>query len=228
MSWINSFLKSTQDLLGTFPLSWVDFITLAVVGFGFVRGRKRGLSEEILDLFKWLIIVGGGAFLYRPLGDLMNQKPILSTLTFYMMAYLLIALGVWLVFNFIKKRLGQKLIESDIFGRFEFYGGMGSGAVRWLCMYFFVLSLLHAPFYSDAERAERKKEMEYNYGSDFFPSVVSIQDTVFHSSLTGKGAIMWLEPLLMEPVSGDAKPLRGDNSLARRRERAVDDVFGQK
>jgi len=210
------------------PISWVDFVTLLVVCIGVVRGRKRGLSEEILDLVKWLAIVAAAGLLYRPLGDLMNQKPILSQLTFYLMAYVLIIAVVWSVFGFIKKRFGQKLIESDIFGRFEFYGGMGAGVVRCLCIYFVVLSMLHAPFYSDAERAQRKRDVDYNYGSDFFPSLVKFQDAVYVSSLTGKGVEAWLEPVLMEQVSGDAKPLRNENSLAKRRERAVDDAFGRK
>src|SRR5687767_6530104 len=141
MSWLNSFVTWSQSFFGAVPISWVDFVTLLIVCLGIVRGRKRGLSEEILDVTKWLIIVAAAGFLYHPLGNFLNQKPVLSALTFYLMAYMLIALVIWLVFSFIKKRFGQKLIESDIFGQFEFYGGMGAGAVRWLCVYFFILSM---------------------------------------------------------------------------------------
>jgi uncharacterized membrane protein required for colicin V production len=228
MTWLYSFLNTVGGFIGGLPISWVDFVTLLVVCVGVVRGRKRGLSEEILDVTKWLVIVVVAAMLYLPLGDLFLQRPVLSPLTCYIIAYLLIVLGVWLAFSFIKKRFGQKLIESDIFGRFEFYGGMCAGAVRWVCVYFILLSLLHAPYYSDADRAKRIRDVEYNYGSDFFPSIVKIQDSVFLSSLTGQGATAWLDPWLMERVSGEASPLRGENSLAKRRERAVDDAFGRK
>jgi hypothetical protein len=132
------------------------------------------------------------------------------------------------VFMFFKKRFGQKLVESDIFGRFEFYGGMAAGSVRWLCIYLFFLSMLHAPQYTPEELAQRKKDVEYNYGSDFFPSINKIQAEVFDVSYTGKGAEMYLARFLIDPTSQDTKPLRGENSLAKRRERAVDDAFGEK
>lgn len=210
------------------PISWVDFVTIIVVGIGFVRGRKRGLSEELLDTFQWISIVVAGAFFYRQLGDLMNQRPVLSPVTYYLLSYILIAMVVSLVFMFFKKRFGQKLVESDIFGRLEFYGGMLAGSTRWLCMYFFFLSMLHAPQYTPEELAQRKKEVDYNYGSDFFPSIDKIQAEVFAVSFTGKGAEEYLGQFLIDPTSQDAKPLRGENSLAKRRERAVDDAFGTK
>ena len=87
--------------------------------------------------------------------------------------------------------------------------------------------MLHAPFYSDEYRAQHKKDVEYNFGSDFFPSIMKIQDSVYASSLTGKGALL-TGPLLMDQVSGDVTPLRGEHSMARRRERAVDDAYGRK
>lgn len=210
------------------PVSWVDFVTIIVLCIGFVRGRKRGLSEELLDTLQWLTIIVVGAFFYRQVGDMMNQRPVLSLVTYYVMSYILIALVLSMVFMFFKKRFGQKLVESDIFGRFEFYGGMAAGSLRWLCMYFFVLSVLHAPQYGAEELALRKKAVEYNFGSDFFPSVDKIQAEVFGISLTGKSAEEHLARFLIDPASPEAKPLRGENSLAKRRERAVDDAFGPK
>jgi uncharacterized membrane protein required for colicin V production len=224
MNWFHNLLKSFDG----FPIGWVDFLTLLVVGIGFVRGRKRGMSEELLDVLQWITIVVAGAFLYQTLGDVMNQKPLLSKLSYYLLSYILIAAGVSLVFLFLKKRLGQKLVESDSFGVFEFYGGMAAGSVRWLCMYLFVLSMLHAPYYSPEYLAQRAKEVDYNYGSDFFPAPCKIQASVFKDSLTGKGAEKYLGRFMMESTSGTAKVLRDENSLAKRRERAVDDAFGRR
>jgi len=213
---------------GSFPLSWVDFVTLLVLCIGFVRGRKRGLSEELLDTLQWIVIVVVGALFYRQLGDVINQRPVLSPVSYYLISYISIIVVTSSVFLFFKKRFGQKLVESDIFGRFEFYGGMGAGCVRWLCMYFVLLSMLHAPHYSEEELAQRKKDVEYNFGSDFFPSIDKIQAEVFTVSLTGQGAGKYLGQFLIDPSSSDSGPLRGENSMARRRERAVDDAFGAK
>lgn len=225
MNAVNQFFKTVGGTFGSLPINWVDFVTVLVICVGFMRGRKRGLSEEILDVTKWLLIVVVAGLFYYRLGELMSKRPLLSPLSYFVISYLLLVLAVWLVFGFLKKRFGEKIIESDIFGRFEFYGGMLAGTVRWACVYFVVLSLLHAPHYTPEERAQRKREVEYNYGSDFFPSIVKLQDAVFTASLTGKTAADQLDLFLMDQVSGAAKPLRGDNSMAKRRERAVDDVM---
>lgn len=210
------------------PVSWVDFVTVLVICGGFVRGRKRGLSEELLDTAQWITIVVVAAMFYRQVGALMSQRPLLSQVTYFVLSYLLIAALIAAVFMFFKKRFGQKLVESDIFGRFEFYGGMAAGSVRWLCVYFVLLSVLHAPQYSAEELEARRKSVEYNFGSDFFPSVDKVQAEVFNVSLTGKGARGFLGQFLIDPASSDTAPLRGENSLAKRRERAVDDAFGGK
>jgi len=224
MNWFNNYVNS----VGKLQISWVDFLTIIVLLIGVVRGRKRGLSEEMLDTFQWLLIIVAGGFFYKGLGKALSVKPIFSQLTYYMLSYLVIALGVKVVFMMIKRKLGQKLIEGDVFGRFEFYGGMGAGMVRFACAYFFVLSLLHAPFYSEEYYARRAKEVDYNYGSDFFPHPCKIQPTVFKNSFTGKTAEKYLAKLMIEQTGGESKSLRDDRSLARRNERQLDAIMGGK
>lgn len=221
MSW----LKSISDVLGALPVSWVDFLTVIILIVGFMVGRKRGLSEEILDVTQWILILIAGAFFYKMLGDLMGIQPVLSKLSFYIIAYMLIALAIKGVFAFIKSRFGQKIVESDVFGRAEFYGGMVAGAVRFSCIYFFVLSILHAPYYSPEYLEARAKEVDYNYGSDFFPHPCKIQPAVFKRSLTGKGAEMFLSRLLLEPTSADSKDISTDRSMARRNEQRIDAIM---
>jgi uncharacterized membrane protein required for colicin V production len=221
MEWLNSFAK----MMGGWTVGWVDFVTLLVICIGLVRGRKRGLSEELLDTTMWLIIVVAGAFLYRIMGNLLIQKPILSLLTYYMLSYIAIALAVKIIFVLIKRKFGQKMVESDVFGRLEFYGGMAAGSVRFLCMYLFVLSLLHAPHYSEEYWAQRAKEVDYNYGSDFFPHPCKIQRSVFQNSFTGKNAEKYLAILLIEQTDGSSRSVRDDTSLAKRNERKIDAIM---
>jgi len=209
-------------------LSWVDFLTAAVLLVGFVCGRKRGLSEELLETVQWVAILVLGALFYRPLGDLMAQKPVLSRLTYYILAYILIALVIKITFVIIKKYFGQKLIESDMFGRAEFYLGMCAGMLRWSCMYIFALSLLHAPHYTEAELAQRMKEVEYNYGSDFFPSVDKLQTEVYQMSVTGKSLAKYLPQVLISPASSSSGPLRNENSMGKRREREIDSMMSRR
>lgn len=220
-------VATTMNFAGI-ALSWVDFVTGAVLLIGFARGRKRGLSEELLDTVQWVAILGLATFFYRPLGNLMARQPWLSQLTYYILAYLLIALVVKIVFVMIKRQFGEKLVESDLFGRAEFYLGMGAGMLRWTCMYVFALSILHAPHYTEAELAQRKKEVEYNYGSDFFPSVDKLQAEVYQVSLTGKNLAKYVPYVLMSPTSGEATPLRNDQSMGKRREREIDNMMSRR
>ena len=59
--------------LGDFQLTWFDLVVLGLVAYGIFRGRKRGMSEELLDVFQWLCIVVLGALLYSPLGKGLTQ-----------------------------------------------------------------------------------------------------------------------------------------------------------
>lgn len=214
--------------LPNFSVSWVDFVTAIVLLIGIMRGRKRGLSEELLDTIQWVLIIVAGAFLYKKLGDLMNQKPVLSQLSYYILSYIIIALAIKTVFSTIKRHFGQKLIESDIFGRGEFYLGMMAGTVRWACIYLFFLSLFHAPAYSAEYRAAKAKQDSYNYGDITFPSVMSIQDEIYKNSFTGKYTEKYLVTMLMSPASSESQHLRDDNSMAKRREREIDALMGGK
>lgn len=221
MEWLNSF---SNTMLGL-RIGWVDFLTVLVVLVGVVRGRQRGLSEEFLDTLQWVLILVACAFLYKGLSAVLQIKPMFSQLTYYVISYLLIAFAIKIVFLLLKKKFGQKFVESDMFGRMEFYGGMAAGAVRFTCVYFFLLSLLHAPHYSPEYWAKRAKEVDYNYGSDFFPAPCKIQRSVFENSFTGTRAKEFLAFLLIEQTSGESKALRDDKSLARRNERTIDAIM---
>src|ERR1041385_7662862 len=78
-------------------INWVDFLTVIVLLVGIMRGRRRGLSEELLDTMQWLAIIFTCAVFYQPLGAAMAAKPVFSTLTYYLAAYIGIALATKLV-----------------------------------------------------------------------------------------------------------------------------------
>src|SRR4051812_9456203 len=77
MNWFNNYVNS----VGKLQISWVDFLTIIVLLIGIVRGRKRGLSEEMLDTIQWVLIIVAGGFLYKGLGKALSVKPIFSQLT---------------------------------------------------------------------------------------------------------------------------------------------------
>lgn len=209
----------------TLSLNMFDFILLAVLAVGVYRGRKRGMSEEVLDLVKWGVILVGVTFGYKPLAGLMRQ--FVSMPLFYLncMSYLLIVGLGHLLFAIVRRVAGEKLLGSDSFGPLEYYLGMIAGAVRFGCITLVVLSIIHARLITDAQyQAERKEQLDL-YGSNFFFTWGSIQRSVFNDSFSGPHIKKNLGFALIEP-----QPMQEIISLeggpGRRRERDVDEVMG--
>ncbi|HEX7862433.1 MAG TPA: CvpA family protein [Verrucomicrobiae bacterium] len=213
--------------LATFQLTWFDLVVLALVAYGIIRGRKRGMSEEILDVLQWLLIVVLGALLYTPLGKRIAGFGAFSLFIANLLAYTLVALTIKLVFSMVKRQVGEKLVHSDAFGRFEYYLGMLAGSVRCLCILIFALSFLHAKYISDAERLATAKMQQDNFGSISFPTIGSLQQSIFHESYSGQFIKNNLKGQMVKPIAGSDTP-PPSNSIGRRREAAVDEVLGKR
>ena len=49
---------SMQSLTANSPMvNWFDAVVVGVLAFGLFRGRRNGMSKEILPLFQWLAVV---------------------------------------------------------------------------------------------------------------------------------------------------------------------------
>ena len=171
--------------LDQLPVNFFDFVLAAVLVIGVLRGRKHGMSEELLSLLMWLTILFLGALVYEPAGKLLHDSSPFSLLSSHVMVYIASCLLVWGVFLLIKRGLGGKLLGSDIFGKAEYYLGMASGLVRVCCMLLTALALLNARFFSAAEIKAMEAFQNDVYGSNFFPGLHSLQSSVFERSLTG-------------------------------------------
>ena len=112
---------------------------------------------------------------------------------------------ILLVFALIKRAFGGKLLGSDVFGRAEYYLGMGSGLVRFGCMLLVALALLNARYFSPTEVRAMEKYNDDVYGSDYFPSLHSVQEAVFEKSVTGPLIRQHLGFLLIKPTEPEKK-----------------------
>jgi hypothetical protein len=130
-----------------------------------------------------------------------------SRLTSYLIAYVAGALAIFFLFLGIKRVLSGKLVGSDIFGRSEYYLGMGSGVVRFSCMLLAALALLNARYFSPTEVRAMEKFQDDVYGSNFFPTLHSVQTTVFDRSLTGPWIKENLGFLLIKPTEPENKTM---------------------
>src|SRR5262245_312329 len=188
-------------------VSWMDLVTVVIIGAGVVRGRKRGISEELLDVIKWVLILAAAAYIYEPLGSMLASSTVFSLLSCYMAVYATIVAIVLLTFSFIRKQIGDKLVSSDVFGDAEYYLGMVAGAFRYICVLLVVLAFLNARYYSPDEIKAYEVYQDRNYGSQFFPSFGSVQQELFTESLTGTLARNYLSIFLIRPTAPEDKSL---------------------
>ncbi len=197
--------KMNPDAL---PFNWFDVVVLAVLVFGLMRGRKRGMSEELISVLMWLTIAIGCAFLYGPLGSMISQGTVFNELDGYRIAYLGCALIIGASFAGIKRAIGGKLVGSDVFGRSEFYLGMVAGMVRFFCVLIVVLALLNSRQYNSVDIKSEIDTQKENYGSTFFPTLYSVQAQVFEKSFAGPMIRQNLGVLLIKPTAPVHKEIK--------------------
>jgi hypothetical protein len=165
------------------------------------------MSEELMSLVKWLMIVVLGSIVYRPVGQWLANSSPFTLLSSFMFVYAGTALVVLGIFGLCKHQLGGKLIGSDVFGRSEYYLGMGSGLIRFSCILLTGLALLNARYFSIEEVRAMERFQNDVYGSNFFPTWHSAQAVVFEKSLTGPWIKNNLGFLLITPTKPESKEL---------------------
>ena len=205
-------------------LNWVDFALVLVLLLGVARGRKRGMSEELLDLLKWLASVVLATMFYQPIGDYFAANSMFSHLFCYLMVYVLIVLAMRFVFSMVRRQVGEKLVGSDIFGNAEYYLGLGAGMVRYGCVTLMVLALLNARLYSPDEIDRFKRTQADNFGTITFPTLMGLQEQVFAKSLLGGSLKTHLPGVLITPTAPEKKGLEKAASV-KKREQVIDEVL---
>ena len=178
--------------------NWFDVAILAMLVVGYFRGRKNGMSKELLPTCMWLTVVLVAGFGHQFLGQWLLDSglagKIFGSLAKYVniSCYLLITMVIFTVYSLLAKRFREKITGSNTFGSNEYYLGMGAGIIRYACILMFVLALLNAPYYSAAEVAATQAYNARWYGGgekgfsgDFIPSLADVQSAVFKKSFTG-------------------------------------------
>src|ERR1700704_2049421 len=100
---MNKLREMNLSLPSDLTYNWFDLVVFVFLVIGLFRGRKRGMSEELLAIVQWLSIIVASACFYRPFGLFLVSVTGMSRLVCYIAAYLLIALGIKLFFSFIKR-----------------------------------------------------------------------------------------------------------------------------
>ncbi|HTB83773.1 MAG TPA: CvpA family protein [Candidatus Sulfotelmatobacter sp.] len=181
--------------------NWFDIALLAILAFGFWRGRKRGMSREALPTSMWLVAIVGAGFGYHMLGEVLLNTGYVRKIfgssvgertTSYIICYVAICIFVLILNSILKKVFKEKVAGSNAFGSGEYYLGMIAGMIRYSCIIIFFLALLNAPVYSSAEiQADQNYRNRWyggglkDYSGDFIPTIPEVQTSVFKKSLVG-------------------------------------------
>ena len=168
---------------------WFDMVVIVVLGFGLFRGRRNGMSKGLLPLLEWLVLVPVCGLVYPMLAGVLAGF-ITDKFWNCLLAYLALAMVVFLVFTILKHQLAEKLVKSDFFKGSEYYLGMLAGLVRYACVLMFVLALLNARVYTPAEIAQATAYDQKNFGGglyegNYFPHLFQVQAAVFKESFIG-------------------------------------------
>jgi uncharacterized membrane protein required for colicin V production len=220
--------NQVQDFLKNAPFSYIDAIVLAWLVIGIFRGRKMGMTQEIIPTARWLCIVIVGGMFYKPLSLVLfeNTAGAFNLLWARITAYLLIAFASAIVFVLIKKALGDRLTGSDLFGRWEYYLGMLAGLIRFACMLLAILAVMHARIVTQKELDDINAQMKKNLDDIHPPRYVygSIEQAIFVQSFSGKVVTDNLSDILIETVTPTetSKP----ESQKKKLQDAIDNPLG--
>ncbi len=193
--------------------NWFDVVLILVLAFGVWRGRKNGMSREVIPVSTWLLIVIGGGLATPFLADWLVQTgaigkifgtSVTASTAASIICYLFLATAIYLAFAPIRTKFREKAAGNNTFGSGEYYLGMIAGFVRFSCILLFVLAILNTPVYTPEEITAKKAYNARWYGGgqagfsgDFFPSFPEIQADVFNSSFTGRAIRQDLGLLLL-------------------------------
>jgi uncharacterized membrane protein required for colicin V production len=209
--------------------SWLDVVFAILLIVGVFRGRKRGMSMELLPVLQVLIIVAVGSQVYEWLGKKLFDaiSGSVDLWLCYWIAYLAFALFVHMLFTWIKRAVGEKLVGSDIFGSMEYYFGMTAGMVRYACLIIMFMALMNARQVDLRQVEATRKMQQENFGNISFPTPSTVQMELFDVSQTGKFARKHFEYLLIKQTA-ESQSGKTHETIGSRKQSALDEVMGGK
>jgi uncharacterized membrane protein required for colicin V production len=208
----------TESLaLDKLPFGWFDGVFVALLVFGLFRGRKHGLTKELVPMLRWVAIVLVAGLGYEFAGQILYNFTGLGRAGSDCLGYLSLAFLVFVVFIPIDGFLTPRLVGSSFFGGAEYYLGIFAGVIRYLGLTLFAMALMNAPHYTAAEIQAQKDAAFQTFGGgqqgftgDFFPTFQQVQEGVFKKSLVGPFIADHLGVILINsvPAVADKTPAK--------------------
>jgi uncharacterized membrane protein required for colicin V production len=190
------------------PINWFDVAILVVLISGLYRGRRNGMSKEIIPFFQWLALVLVCGLGYEAAAPIFTNLG-LSKFASNVGGYVALFVVVLIPFMVLRRIFREKIGGSDAFKGSEYYLGMVAGMIRYFCILMVALALLNARHYTDAELKAKKDYALTWYSNDIFPDWNTLQTQVFVESLSGSIIKKNLGLLLIETPVAESKPEPG-------------------
>ena len=205
--------NSPSAIADKLSVSWFDAVFVAVLVFGLFRGRRNGLSRELLPLLQWIVLVIICGLGYPTIGQLLISRLAWGKAVADITGYVALGLVILLFFGILKRLFTERLVKNDTFKSAEYYLGMPAGMIRFACMLLAALALINAPFYTPLDIANQKATAKANFGGgmmngSFFPSFNDVQNSIFVQSATGHYIKSQLGLLLIDTQRLDVKHLK--------------------
>jgi uncharacterized membrane protein required for colicin V production len=204
--------SSASSIANKLSASWFDIVFIVVLAFGLFRGRRNGLSRELLPLLQWIALVVVCGLGYPTVGQLCINYLHWGKAAADITGYVVLGLVVLGFFGVLNRLFTERLVKNDTFKGGEYYLGMPAGLIRFACMLLAALALINAPVYTplDIANANAKAKADFGGGTmngSFFPGFNEVQDAIFVQSLTGHYIKTNLGMLLIDTRRLDVKHL---------------------
>ncbi len=186
--------------LNSITVGWFDVLVIAFLVWGGMIGRKRGMSDELLDVLKWLLILMASAWGYMELASLVYKVGRFDNYWVHVGSYVGIIAVFKTLLTVLKQRVGKKLVGGDVFGKWEFQLGTAAGVLRHFCMVVIFVSLANSKPVSEAKVKQAEAAQKELFGDNFFPSKGRLRLDILYSSATGKMIRTRLPQQIMKPV----------------------------
>lgn len=208
------------------PVNYIDGVVGVWLVVGFIVGRKRGMTQEVIPTIGWLCAVILAGLFYVPLSAIIfqNTAGAFNHLWANITAYLAIAFAIYILFLWIKQNFSERLTGSDSFGSAEYYLGAFSGFLRFACIVVMVVAFVHSRVYTASELAATDKAQSKDFEGIRFPTYGSVQHAILAESLTGKLLQTYLHRLLI--TTGPPVARAQTETIAKKREDSINMILG--
>src|SRR5277367_4128658 len=121
--------NSASAVADRISLSWFDAVFVAWLGFGLFRGRRNGMSKELIPLLQWLAIAIVCGLGYPVIAQMCVNYLAWGKTISDVTGYLALALVIFIIFTALKSHFTEQLVASDYFKGGEYYLGTPVGMV---------------------------------------------------------------------------------------------------